>query len=110
MGRMIRSGRRAQAPPLCSVCDARGKQEPILLCVDCAHPDRVRTYCAACHGRLDLSLGQAQELFLRAGLTVRRTGVVFFYADGCPECCPDAGSDPDVYVLNTEEELLDGAA
>lgn len=92
--------------PFCSVCDGRGHQEPILLCVDCVHPDRVRTYCSSCKIRMDFSLKEAQELFSKAGLDLTYTGVVLFF-DGCPTCLPDGGSVPEVYELNDQEVLRD---
>lgn len=99
----IRRSQRTSTAPLCSVCDGRRRQEPIILCVECAHPDRVRTYCAVCDIRLDLSLAEAQEIFGLAGLTFKRTGVVLLFPDGCARCRDDH-SAPEIYVIDEPDD------
>ena len=85
MARDQDSARRSHAP-ICSVCDGRRAQAPVVLCADCAHPDRVRTYCAHCEVRLDLSLEGARELFGKFGLKITHPGVALLFPDGCPDC------------------------
>ena len=99
--RVVRSVRRSSAP-LCSVCDGRLAQVPIMLCTDCVHPDRVRTYCAACECRLDLSLEDARTLFSVAGLQVPWTGIVLLFTSGCPTC-GDTFSAPTVFSMEKPE-------
>ena len=104
---MVRySARRKTDTPFCSVCDGRRHQEPILLCVDCVHPDRVRTYCSSCRIRMDFSLKEAQELFSKTGLNLTYTGVVLLF-DGCSSCTHNGGSTPEIYVLDDQEVLRD---
>jgi len=77
----------------CAVCQ-NGKTDGVaFLCTQCAHPDRVRTYCTGCGHRLDLSLEKAQKLFSLAGLSITRTGIVFLY-NHCPVCSPEAYETP----------------
>ena len=96
----IRPSQRQSTAPLCSICDGRRKQKPIILCCDCAHPERVRTYCAGCDIRLDLSLEEAQALFATTGLTITRTGIAMLYPEGCPSCRDDGGSESEIYVID----------
>jgi hypothetical protein len=100
----IRPSVRQSTAPLCSVCDGRRRQLPIILCVECAHPDRVRTYCAKCRIRLNLALEEAQDLFSKAGLTITRTGLVFLFPDGCASCCEDGGGAPEIYVIDEPQD------
>ncbi|MBI4435221.1 hypothetical protein HY630_00975 [Candidatus Uhrbacteria bacterium] len=102
MVRVQDSARRSDAP-LCSVCDGRRAQAPIILCVDCAHPDRVRTYCASCEMRLDLSLVEAQGLFHKFGLTITHPGVTLFFPDGCLDCRGLQCNAPEIYILDDPE-------
>lgn len=102
MARVQHSARRSHAP-LCSVCDGRRAQAPIILCADCAHPDRVRTYCAACEVRLDLSLAAAQELFRAFGLTLTCPGTTLLFHDGCPDCRGQDCQAPEAYILDDPE-------
>jgi len=103
MARVRDSLRRPGTPPLCSVCDGRRQQEPIILCVDCAHPDRVRTYCALCKIRLDLALEDAQELFRKFGLTIPHSGITLLFHSGCPDCRAEECVAPEVYALDDPE-------
>ncbi|MBI5793622.1 hypothetical protein HZA87_00850 [Candidatus Uhrbacteria bacterium] len=102
MIRVRGSARRSDAP-LCSVCDGRRHQEPIILCADCAHPNRVRTYCASCKMRLDLSLQDARALFLKFGLTITHSGITFLFYDGCPCCRGEQCNAPEIYALDDPE-------
>lgn len=99
MVRVRDSLRRLGTQPLCSVCDERRGQDPVILCADCAHPDRVRTYCASCEGRLDLTLEGARELFALFGLTIQRSGVTLLFCDGCPDCRDGECTVPEIYLL-----------
>jgi|SRR3989339_1541726 len=100
------SARRKTDTSFCSVCDGRGHQEPILLCVDCVHPERVRTYCSSCKLRMNFSLKEAQTLFNKMNLELRYTGIVLLF-HGCPTCMPDGGSVPEMYELDDQEILRD---
>ncbi len=100
MARVRDSLRRPGSPPLCSVCDGRRAQSPIILCADCAHSDRVRTYCASCRVRLDLSLENASKLFEKFGLLIPHPGITLFFQDGCPHCRGEECSVPEVYILD----------
>lgn len=103
MIRVQRSLRRSGSPPLCSVCDGRRDQEPIILCEDCIALGMVKSYCAFCKARLDLSTTEAQALFRRFGLWITHGGVTFLFPDGCARCRGDGGSAPEVYVLDEPE-------
>ncbi|MEK7619706.1 MAG: hypothetical protein AAB413_00490 [Patescibacteria group bacterium] len=102
MARDQDSARRSHAP-ICSVCDGRRAQAPVVLCADCAHPDRVRTYCAHCEVRLDLSLEGARELFGKFGLKITHPGVALLFPDGCPDCRGEDCPAPEVYILDDPE-------
>ena len=93
MGVMFSDQRSA---PLCSVCDGRLAQEPIILCSDCVHPDRVRTFCSHCELRLDLSLDEAIQLFAKSGLSLSQAGVCLLFTDGCPDCTQTTECSPPV--------------
>lgn len=110
MIRVLRSLRRPGSPPLCSVCDGRRSQEPIILCADCIDPGMVRSYCASCKARLDLSTREAQALFRRFDLSIMHGGVTFLFPDGCARCQMDGGSEPEVYVLDESELPYDRVA
>lgn len=99
MARVKDSVRRSHTP-LCSVCDGRRTQAPIILCADCAAPTRVRTYCSSCEVRLDLSLEAAQKLFEKFGLMIAHPGVTLRFPDGCPDCRGEECSAPEVYILD----------
>lgn len=86
----------------CSVCeDAGNKRDTVLICTECAHPERVRTYCKSCQTRLDLSLEEAQSLFQKAvphPEDITR-GLVFVFEDACPECA-DIFPAPRIFYIN----------
>lgn len=69
----------------CAVCQNGHTNGSVFLCEKCAHPDRVRTYCANCGSRGDFSLLEAKILFGLAGLKLNRTGIIFCYKY-CPDC------------------------
>lgn len=110
MSRVVQSIRRSGSLPLCSVCDGRIEQEPILLCVDCVHKDRVRTFCAKCKERLDLSLQEARDLFKEVGYKITRTGTVVFFTEGCPSCCEDGGGNAMLLTGDFDESVHDRVA
>ena len=99
MERVMDSVRRSHAP-LCSVCDGRGAQAPIILCADCADPTRVRTFCASCKVRLDLSLEDARELLEKFGIAITHSGITFSFPDGCPSCRGQECGAPKIYALD----------
>ena len=72
----------------CAVCQNGKTEDVVFLCTECAHPDRVRTYCTGCGHRLDLSLEKAKTLFSHAGLSITYAGVVLRYSR-CPMCSPE---------------------
>jgi hypothetical protein len=110
MVREIDSTRRAGSPPLCSVCDGRRSQEPIILCSDCVHPHRVHTYCALCNVRLQLTLEEAQALFSHFNLVPLRAGVTLLFHAGCPRCRQDRCGPPKIYVLDDPDPHHDHVA
>ncbi|MBI4714270.1 hypothetical protein HY771_03760 [Candidatus Uhrbacteria bacterium] len=85
----------------CAVCQNGKTDGVVFLCTQCAHPERVRTYCANCGHRLDFSLEKAKRLFQLAGLSIAQTGIVFRYTY-CPVCSTGKSAVPTIFAVHQD--------
>lgn len=84
---MVSFGRSASSS-LCSVCGTGSRDEHVVICTDCVSPDQVRTFCRKCNMRNSLTLKKAYDLFDAANTKVVKTGLVYCFDNGCPQCSP----------------------
>jgi hypothetical protein len=73
---------------LCSVCGTGSRNGHVMICTDCVSPDQVRTFCRKCNVRHNLTVNKAADLFGAAGINVVKTGLVYCFDNGCPQCSP----------------------
>ncbi len=79
-------------PLLCSCCGGRDDQEPIYVCFSCMNTQKVATFCVQCGRRHAYTLEEAVRMFNQTGTGINptRTGIVYRFENGCPDCRPQA--------------------
>jgi hypothetical protein len=94
----------------CTICVRRGlvavDGSSIFLCIKCADPFEVRTYCAKCKVRLRMTVQEAKVLFEKTGtgIVLKQAGVAMLYQRGCPSCTEDAPL-PIIYHIENPEVI-----
>lgn len=88
----------------CAVCSG-AQHKPntrVVICAECADPERVKTYCTNCTHRLNLSLEEARNLFEQTGIQIDKTGCVFKFKK-CPMCTDEFIPPPDIFSVDQDD-------